>query len=72
MFLTLDAFLFKNIIRLKNSALILDLLGESKFPASENSLSDGVDVAGTAKYILAILAKIGYLLFLLAHHSKGF
>ncbi len=46
---TLDAFLFKNIIHLKSSALILDLFDVSKFPASENNLSEGVDVAGTAK-----------------------
>ena len=59
------AFLFKNIICLKSSESILDLLDVNKFPASENNLSDDVDVTGMAKNILAILASTGYLIFLL-------
>jgi hypothetical protein len=47
--LTLDAFLFKNIIRLKSSESILVLFSESTFPASENNRPEGVDVAGAAK-----------------------
>jgi len=45
----LDEFRFKNIMRLKSSEFIFDLFDVSKFLASENNLSDGVDVAGTAK-----------------------
>ena len=50
----------------------LVLFAESKFPASENNLSEGVDVAGAARYILAIFDKTEYLVFLSAHHSKEF
>ena len=59
-------------MRLKSSGLILVLFAESKFPASENNLSEGVDVAGAARYILAIFDNTGYLVFLPAYHSKGF
>ena len=41
------------------------------YPAAENILSDGVDIAGIAKYSLAILAKVGKRLIFLFHHAKG-
>ena len=54
-------------MHLKSFESILDLLDVNKFPASENNLSDDVDVAGIAKNILAILASTGYLIFLFNH-----
>ena len=58
-------------MRLKSSESILDLLDVNKFPASENNLSDDVDVAGIAKNILAIFVNTGYLFFLFNHQLNG-
>ena len=41
-------------------------------PATLNALSLDVDVSGTAKYFLAILARAGYLSLFLFHHSSEF
>jgi len=41
------------------------------YPAAENILSDGVDMAGIARYSLAILAKIGKRLMFLFHQANG-
>ena len=40
-------------------------------PATLKALSLGVDVAGTAKYFFAILARAGYLASFLFHHTSG-
>ena len=58
-------------MRLKSSESILDLLDVNKFPASENNLSDNVDVAGIVKNILAIFANTEYLFFLFNYQLNG-
>ena len=54
-----------------SSLLKRDLLWELMYPAAENILSDRVDMAGIARYYLAILAKVGKWLMFLFYHAKG-
>ena len=64
-------FLFRNTSWLRFSPLKRDLRWELMYPVAENILSDGVDMAGIARYSLAILAKVGKRLMFLFHHGKG-
>ena len=64
-------FLFRNTSWLRFSPLKRDLRWEFMYPAAENILSDGVDMAGIARYSLAILAKVEKRVMFLFHHAKG-
>ena len=52
-------FLFKNTSWLRFSSLKRDLRWQLMYQIVEKILSDGVDIAGIARYSLAILARVG-------------
>ena len=64
-------FLFRNMISstVSGSSDALSLFTRS--PAAENVVSEGIEVAGTARYCLASLLNLGNFISLSCHHFKG-